>query len=425
MSYSSVLGGAERILLDRARALPGPAALACPPGPLAEAARERSLAVVELRPRRAELRGSAGDRPVPRCGWPPRPPRCARRCAPSTPAAWSAGACAGCCRAPPPCRPCARRRRWFSRTTTCCPRAGVARAVRTAARRCVAVVALSDAIAADLRLERTTVIRPGVDLHRFAPSPLPEGEPRVLVLGALVGWKRPGLALEIAARVLAERARADLRLAGAPLDDAGHELMARLRRRADQPDLRGRVELGGRRATRRRRWPVPPACCTAPTASRSGWCWRRRWPAAGRWPPPPRPARWRSSTAAAARLYRPGDADAGRARAGGGDRPRRRAGRARPRAGRGAVRRRDSNRRFAELIASVRTVTAPVAINARAAVRGQIGGVERVARELAAPPAGAGPGPLPRDRPAARAGPQPPATPGSSWRCPRWHAGAG
>ncbi len=34
---------------------------------------------------------------------------------------------------------------------------------------------------------------------RFTPSPLPPGPPHALVLGALVGWKRPELALEIAA----------------------------------------------------------------------------------------------------------------------------------------------------------------------------------------------------------------------------------
>ncbi len=245
VSYSSVLGGAERILLDRAAALGAPTALACPPGALADSARARGMDVVELERRRLELRGSARDRaqaPL-RLAAQAREVRAAvRRLAPRCVVGWSMRGLLSCTaalstvRAAPP---------LVFAHNDLLPSAGVARSVRTAARRCAAVVALSDAIAADLELERTTVIRPGVNLHRFAPSPLPDGKPIVLVLGALVGWKRPGLALEIAARVLAERPGVTFRLAGAPLDDAGHELMARLRRRAEQPDLTGRVELGG------------------------------------------------------------------------------------------------------------------------------------------------------------------------------------
>jgi len=112
--------------------------------------------------------------------------------------------------------------------------------VRTAARRCRSVVALSQVVADDLDVARTTVIHPGVDLHRFSAAPLPDGRPHVLLLGALVGWKRPGLALEIVART-----DATLHVAGAPLDRAGARLLADLRRRADQPDLRGRVQVPG------------------------------------------------------------------------------------------------------------------------------------------------------------------------------------
>ena len=61
------------------------------------------------------------------------------------------------------------------------------------------------------------------------------------MLGALVPWKRPDLALEIAARVPELR----LEIAGAPIpgDAPGFELA--LRRRAAEPDLRGRVTFLG------------------------------------------------------------------------------------------------------------------------------------------------------------------------------------
>ena len=81
------------------------------------------------------------------------------------------------------------------------PSRGVGIAVRAAAWRAQRVVALSHAIAEDLdptgRLA-VEVIHPGVDLERFTPAPLPDGPAEALVLGAIVGWKRPDLALEAA-----------------------------------------------------------------------------------------------------------------------------------------------------------------------------------------------------------------------------------
>src|SRR4051812_21145177 len=50
-SYSGVLGGAERVLLDCATRLDRPAVIACPGGPLADAARGARLEHVALRPR--------------------------------------------------------------------------------------------------------------------------------------------------------------------------------------------------------------------------------------------------------------------------------------------------------------------------------------------------------------------------------------
>ena len=75
----------------------------------------------------------------------------------------------------------------------------VARAVRAAARRADVVVAASECIARDLDPSgtlRTQVINPGVELSRFELSPPPAGPPEVLVLGAVVPWKRPDVALD-------------------------------------------------------------------------------------------------------------------------------------------------------------------------------------------------------------------------------------
>jgi glycosyltransferase involved in cell wall biosynthesis len=120
----------------------------------------------------------------------------------------------------------------------------VGAAVRRAARRAERAVCLSRAIADDLAVPGAEVIHAGVDLERFRPPGAPPAEATALALGAIVGWKRPEVALEVAARVPGLR----LRLAGEPLDQGGERLLDKLRRRAAQPDLAGRVELLGRLA---------------------------------------------------------------------------------------------------------------------------------------------------------------------------------
>jgi glycosyltransferase involved in cell wall biosynthesis len=74
-------------------------------------------------------------------------------------------------------------------------------AVRATTKRAHAVVAASHAIADELNLPDVTILHPGVDLGRFTPTPLPPGPPRALIAGALVPWKRPDLAVEIARRM--------------------------------------------------------------------------------------------------------------------------------------------------------------------------------------------------------------------------------
>jgi N-acetylglucosaminyl-diphospho-decaprenol L-rhamnosyltransferase len=127
------------------------------------------------------------------------------------------------------------------------PRIG--RLVRAVSARVDLVITLSSTIATDLdpdrRLgDRVQVVRPGVDLAHFQAEPLPPGAPEVLVLGAIVDWKRPDLALEALARVRARRPDVRLRLVGAPLE-AGDALLSALEVRADAADLAGSVELSG------------------------------------------------------------------------------------------------------------------------------------------------------------------------------------
>jgi hypothetical protein len=62
LSYSGVLGGAERVLLDCAVRLGRPVLLACPEGELAAAARGAGLAVEQVPRRSLRLRGRARRR---------------------------------------------------------------------------------------------------------------------------------------------------------------------------------------------------------------------------------------------------------------------------------------------------------------------------------------------------------------------------
>ncbi len=120
--------------------------------------------------------------------------------------------------------------------------------VRLAARRASHVVCASGAIAADLdpggRICDLRVVPHGVDLDRFRPG-LDEREPTALTLGAIVGWKRPDLAVEALARVRQDLPDARLRLVGSAFGADGAALARRLSERAEQPDLVGRVDLVG------------------------------------------------------------------------------------------------------------------------------------------------------------------------------------
>jgi glycosyltransferase involved in cell wall biosynthesis len=247
VSYSSALGGAERLLLDLAPALGHSAALACPPGPLADEAAARGLEVRALRFRRLELRRSWRDRvgaPLRIAAQGAELRRLVRELRPRRLIAWNMRALLSCRAALAGTR---RGPALAFQHNDFLPGPAIGGAVRRAARAADPLICLSHAVARDLdprRRLRVEVVHPGVDLGRFAAAPAAADGAHVLVLGALVPWKRPDLALEAAALAAERVPGLRLTLTGAPLgDDDG--LLSRLRERAERPDLRGRVRFAG------------------------------------------------------------------------------------------------------------------------------------------------------------------------------------
>ncbi len=84
-----------------------------------------------------------------------------------------------------------------------------------------------------------------MDLDRYRADRDPGPEPEVLVLGAIVPWKRLDLALEAVAIAARELPSLRLTVAGRAIDAQGEELLAALRERATRPDLAGRVTFAG------------------------------------------------------------------------------------------------------------------------------------------------------------------------------------
>src|SRR5215217_8022833 len=229
LSYSGVLGGAERVLLDCATRLARPALVACPEGPLAAAARGAGLAVAPIRKRSLRMRGARAGAGRGLAGLARDAAHLARRREPAALAAWGSRAVLAAAAAPLSGTP------WLAVHHDLLPSAGVAAAVRAATRRADGVLATSRAVARDLRAP-ATILHPGVDLAAWPVLPVPEGPPRALVPG-----KRADLALEVAARVPAVR----LELAGAPLPGDGDGFAHALRERAAATDLVGRVTFYG------------------------------------------------------------------------------------------------------------------------------------------------------------------------------------
>jgi GT2 family glycosyltransferase/glycosyltransferase involved in cell wall biosynthesis len=247
ISYSGALGGAERILLDFADGLEGERNLACPEGPLAQAARARGIRVLGLRARSLAARGSAGGRlralrHLAAHGAEAR--RLIDALDPDVVLSWGMRSALACLCGPPIPVPV------VFQHNDLLPGPVIARAVRRAAARAEHVLALSNTIASDLDPHgqlagRLSVIHPGVDVDRFTATSRPAQPPEILVLGALVEWKRPEFALEAVALARAQRPDLRLRLVGGAFGEDGDELSERLRRRAAAPDLAGAVELVG------------------------------------------------------------------------------------------------------------------------------------------------------------------------------------
>ena len=246
VSYSGLLGGAERVLLEMASGLEEPPLIACPPGPLADAARARGVGVFELRERSLELRRSPLERAA-----------AARRLAaqaaelrslvtavrPDTLVAWGMRAALSTSAVARP------GMRLVVQHNDLLPGPLIGRALRARARRAELVVVPSRCVAADLDPddtlgERLRVVPPGVDLERFRPGTAADGQ-EVLLLGAVEPWKRPDLALEAVALAARELPELRLTVAGEPVGAEGARLLDELRRRAERPDLHGRVTFAG------------------------------------------------------------------------------------------------------------------------------------------------------------------------------------
>ncbi len=246
-SYSGSLGGAERLLVEWASTLDGERCLACPEGELAQAARARGLRVLPVPTRSLEVRGALSDRLLSgyRLVGHARELRAlVANLDPDLVVVWGMRSALALILGP------RLRPATVFQHNDLLPGPAIGWLVRGAAARAGVVTVPSRAVAGDLdphgRLDgRLEVVPPGVDLERFGVVAPPAEPPEVLVLGALVPWKRPDLALDAVA--LARRHHPDLhlRLVGAPIDQARDRVTAAIQARASEPDLAGAVELAG------------------------------------------------------------------------------------------------------------------------------------------------------------------------------------
>lgn len=249
VSYSGLFGGSERVLIDLVTGLSCESVIVCPAGPLADRARGAGVRTFTVPQRRLELRASARDRvatPLRIAGLAREVRELARSLGPAIVFGWGTRAAMACAAALAGIDP---RPRFVFQNNDILQGPVIGRVARAAARSADMVVAPSAVVARDLDptgglADRTLVVPPGVDLSRFGPDH--DERPReALLLGAIVGWKRPRLALEAVALAGREMPDLKLRVAGPVIDSEGARLMELMRRRAELPDLAGRVEFTG------------------------------------------------------------------------------------------------------------------------------------------------------------------------------------
>ena len=251
VSYSTLLGGAERLLVDFGGAIEGDVCVACPEGPLAEHARDSGLAVRAIAAHGLETRTSLRARASASATLAAHSREVARIVAelrPHTVVGWSMRSAIACAMALGPSGSCPA---FVFQHNDLLPRGPIAHVLRLAARRADRVICLSYAIARDLDPrgtlgDRLRVVHPGVDLDRFAGGSAPAKGAEVLMLGAITDWKRPRLAVDaVACAAGGDLPKIRLTLAGAPLDAGGRRLATELEARARQLGIADRVTFAG------------------------------------------------------------------------------------------------------------------------------------------------------------------------------------
>ncbi len=246
VSYSAVLGGAERVLIDSAIGLEGEICLACPPGPLADAATVAGMRPLPIRYRTLQLRGRIRDQLLGLTrllGHGREIRQLVRDLDPELVIVCGMRPALGALLVPRIRPPVIFEHHDFV------PGPIIGRLVTIAARRAAIVVAPSRAVADELsaldRRVEPLVVHPGVEIEPLRAAHRPATPPEIVVLGALVDWKRPDLALEVCSIVRKRRPDARLRFVGTTLPDDFGAVELQLRQRAADEDLAGAVEFVG------------------------------------------------------------------------------------------------------------------------------------------------------------------------------------
>ncbi len=174
------------------------AVLACPEGGLAAAARAGGLSVLTIPERRPDVRGRRRDRllaPLRLLDHARELRELAGTVKPDAVVAWNMRSAIASLALPARCP-------LGVGHNDLLPGRLSAAAVRVAARRAQVVLVPSRTVAEDLGVPGAPVrvVYPGIDLERFGAPWEPADPPEVVVLGALMDWKRPDLALAVLER---------------------------------------------------------------------------------------------------------------------------------------------------------------------------------------------------------------------------------